>query len=268
VIKKLALLSLGWSIAIGGPTSARLDSAAIAATPDGETVSPWRPLDREGQAVMLNIAQAPQVKSVGQAPRARSDAQAPQAKSDGQAPQPKSDAQAPQPKSDGQAPQPKSDGQAPQPKSDGQAPQAKSSTALSPDKSLKSGAKTATNAPRPELDIVRPKSGEMFYDRPILVQVRIRNFKLQEPKNFFGKTDDQTIGHIHYTLDDFPISATAATQMMFGKGAFNKPLKSGHHVLEVELVKTNHEPLRPRVVKHIIMFTSYPRAWMQNVRKG
>ena len=250
MIKKLALLSLGWSIAIGGPTSARLDSAAIAATPDGETVSPWRPLDREGQAVMLNIAQAPQVKSVGQAPRARSDAQAPQAKSDGQAPQPKSDAQAPQPKSDGQA------------------PQAKSSTALSPDKSLKSGAKTATNAPRPELDIVRPKSGEMFYDRPILVQVRIRNFKLQEPKNFFGKTDDQTIGHIHYTLDDFPISATAATQMMFGKGAFNKPLKSGHHVLEVELVKTNHEPLRPRVVKHIIMFTSYPRAWMQNVRKG
>ncbi len=115
----------------------------------------------------------------------------------------------------------------------------------------------ATAPDRPAVRIMRPKPKQLFYDTPILIQVFVTNFKLEAPKNFFGTTDDQTIGHIHYTLDNFPLVATAETQLMLGKNAHKKPLPAGEHVLTVELVKTNHKSLSPKVITKVKFLTDH-----------
>ena len=109
---------------------------------------------------------------------------------------------------------------------------------------------------KPTLTIVHPKPDELFFDTPIFVQLDVQHFKLVPPAVFFGRTDEERGGHIHITMDDFPIFATAETQCMIGKMTGNTYVKPGRHVLRVELVKINHQSLSKPVVKIVNFQTS------------
>lgn len=113
--------------------------------------------------------------------------------------------------------------------------------------------------PAPQLTVISPKPGQTFDDTPIFVQVQVKNFKLVPPLPYFGKPGPQNIGHLHYILDDYPLTATADTQLMIGKMLGDDYLPQGKHTLWVELSVDNHDSLTPPVRKKIVFYTMHPR---------
>lgn len=111
---------------------------------------------------------------------------------------------------------------------------------------------------RPNLVIIRPRAGEIYDDEPILVKVNVENFKLKPPDLHLGDTAPEHFGHIHYTLDDFPLVASVSTQHMFGKARGKSYLDRGLHTLRIELVNDVHRPLNPPVVRTVTFYTENP----------
>lgn len=112
--------------------------------------------------------------------------------------------------------------------------------------------------PKPKIEFLRPGPNDVFKDKPIYVQVKVSNFNLLPPVEYWSKPGDQKSGHIHYTLDDYPIFATDRTQVMLGKKSGNQYLSNGKHVIRAELVTIDHSPLKPKVVAQMTVSTSHP----------
>lgn len=110
---------------------------------------------------------------------------------------------------------------------------------------------------QPNLTILRPQLGEIYDDEPIFVKVKVENFQLETPAQVFGEPNPKAIGHIHITLDAFPLVATAATQHLFGKMAGDEYLAEGRHTLTIELVHDTHTPLTPPVSRTITFYTRH-----------
>lgn len=117
----------------------------------------------------------------------------------------------------------------------------------------------------PKIQFLRPGPNEKRNDSPIYVQVQVSNFNLKPPVEYFSKVDDGKSGHIHFTLDNFPIMATDHTQVMFGKMIGDKYLAAGKHIIRAELVKMNHESLKPPQVAEVVVFTSHPASAQEDV---
>lgn len=115
----------------------------------------------------------------------------------------------------------------------------------------------STGESRPKLAITRPKPGETFDDTPIVVKFSVEGFKLVAPEPYFGKAGPHDTGHVHVRLDSYPLIATSAPQLMIGKHAGKRYLPKGKHVLTVELVLDNHDPLTPAVRRSVVFYTTH-----------
>ena len=113
------------------------------------------------------------------------------------------------------------------------------------------GRENGKKLPVPQLEIISPKEGEIINDFPLFVQVRVKNFKLVKPENYYGPANPKQLGHIHYFLDNYPEVATDSTQVLFGKLEGEKYISIGPHSLAVELVHDNHTVLQPRIWKRV-----------------
>jgi hypothetical protein len=110
---------------------------------------------------------------------------------------------------------------------------------------------------QPKLAITRPKPGETFDDTPIVVKLAVEGFKLVPPEPYFGKAGPEDTGHVHVRLDSYPLIATSAPQLMIGKHVGERYLPKGKHVLTVELVLDNHDPLTPAVRRSVVFYTTH-----------
>ena len=111
----------------------------------------------------------------------------------------------------------------------------------------------------PNLIILRPKPGETYDDEPIFVRVEVENFELLAPDQIFGHAKSAQ-GHIHITLDHYPLVATASTQHMFGKSEGGRYLPVGKHTIVTELVHDTHLPITPPVSRTVVFYTRHSTA--------
>lgn len=117
----------------------------------------------------------------------------------------------------------------------------------------------------PKVEFLRPLTNEVFSNAPIYVQVRVDNFKLVAPDH-----NDQTTepsGYIRYTLDDFPVVCTKATQIMVNKNLGRGYIPAGKHYLRAELVDSSDHPLGPPVIANIQFWSAHP-AYIEATRAG
>lgn len=105
---------------------------------------------------------------------------------------------------------------------------------------------------QPKITILSPKPMQTFGHDPVVVNVLVENFKLQQPEPFFGEPNPRPLGHIHYYLDSNPVIATSSRKIMLGSNIDGENLKPGEHSLTAELVHDNHTPLNPRVYKRVV----------------
>lgn len=110
---------------------------------------------------------------------------------------------------------------------------------------------------QPNLMILKPVPGETLPDTPIVIRVQVDNFQLVTPEPIFGTASPKNLGHIHYILDEYPLVATSAEQLMMGKEVEGHPLPKGKHQLYVELVHDTHDPLSPPVRRRVSFYTRY-----------
>jgi hypothetical protein len=115
----------------------------------------------------------------------------------------------------------------------------------------------AKNVSAPTLEIVSPKPGQMFKMRPIFVNVKVANFKLIPPEEYWADKAQANVGHIHVSLDKLPLFATSNTQIMIGDKINGFFLDTGEHVLTVELVLRNHRSLNPPIKRTVKFITAH-----------
>jgi len=106
---------------------------------------------------------------------------------------------------------------------------------------------------QPTIEFVRPHQSETVADYPLHIQVKVSNFELLPPVQYWKRVvdpEDAAKGHIHFTLDDSPIYATDKTVIMLGKNG-GRSLPLGKHILRAELRNVNHRGLKSPVVAEI-----------------
>ena len=109
---------------------------------------------------------------------------------------------------------------------------------------------TNVNKPQPTIEFVRPQSNETLTNYPIHVQLKVTNFELLPPVQYWRPVmsrKDMGKGHIHFSLDDAPALATDETSLIIESNG-GRSLPPGRHVLRAELRAMNHKALRPPVV--------------------
>jgi hypothetical protein len=115
------------------------------------------------------------------------------------------------------------------------------------------------NKPQPTIEFVLPKADETIPDYPIHVQVKVTNFDLLPPVQYYRSVSsrrDMMKGHIHYSFDDAPALATDETSLIIEANG-SRTLPAGKHVLRAELRAMNHKALKPPVFA-LISFDCQP----------
>ncbi len=130
--------------------------------------------------------------------------------------------------------------------------------AVAAEHSTSSSKKASEPAPAPAIRFLRPVRGEHFFDFPIFLQLDVSGFKLVPPEDTPVKNPPPNTGHILYSMDDFPEYVSDGTQIMIGKTLGPKYLPVGWHVIKVQLVDVNNQPLNPPVSAVTSVFTGHP----------
>jgi hypothetical protein len=107
--------------------------------------------------------------------------------------------------------------------------------ALSPSTSASGSRPTSTGS----LTIVSPTNGEVIRGSTVDLKVSLTGAKIV-PLTTTALTPDE--GHIHVILDDQLVSMTSGTKVKIPN------VLSGHHLIRVEFVATDHGPFDPRVI--------------------
>jgi len=123
--------------------------------------------------------------------------------------------------------------------------------------SLNPLAKASSSQAGPSIEFLRPIKNEGFFDYPIFIQVGVERFKLVPP-NLNSENTKPGVGHIDYTVDDFPVFSTDETQIMFGKNLGYGYIPVGRHVLKAELVDNKDHSLNPAVVAQTVVWSGHP----------
>jgi tetratricopeptide (TPR) repeat protein len=141
-----------------------------------------------------------------------------------------------------------------------QHPTAVASTAPSSKSAVKSPQQNLrVNQLQPTIQFVLPKSDETIANYPIHVQVKVSNFELLPPVQYYRAMSshrDMMKGHIHYSFDDAPALATDETSLNIEANG-TRTLPAGPHVLRAELRAMNHKALNPPVFA-MISFNCQP----------
>jgi hypothetical protein len=97
-------------------------------------------------------------------------------------------------------------------------------------------------AAEPTIEFVYPRANDVITDYPIYIETKVTNCTLEPPVQYWSAVEkaDESVGHIHYTLDNSPIFATKNTKVVMTKPT-GKSLPPGKHILRAELVYINHE---------------------------
>jgi hypothetical protein len=120
------------------------------------------------------------------------------------------------------------------------------STAAAPDRA-------GAPARRPMIAIRTPRAGATVHGSTIRVSVSLRNFKLHE--QFRPPVAGQ--GHVHFYLDVEKLPTTHAYpspvpyRSISGSSYAWAGVRSGRHVVAVQLVGNDHVPLRPPVTDRV-----------------
>jgi hypothetical protein len=115
------------------------------------------------------------------------------------------------------------------------------------------------NRQQPTIEFVHPQADETISNYPIHVQVKVTNFELLAPVQYYRAVSsrrDMMKGHIHYSFDDAPALATDETSLIIGANG-SRTLPAGKHVLRAELRAMNHKALKPPVFA-LISFNCLP----------
>ncbi len=101
------------------------------------------------------------------------------------------------------------------------------------------------HAAGPVLTIESPTQGETIRGGLVVVKFGVKNFKIVD----FTKDTaiSESKGHVHIQLDDNPYNTihTASNVFVFAG------VKPGKHKIELELVHSNHTPLKTEVEKTV-----------------
>ncbi len=97
----------------------------------------------------------------------------------------------------------------------------------------------------PEIEIQSPKDGDTIHGGLVVVKYAARNFKIVD----FTKDPavSESKGHIHIQLDENPYNTihTISNVWVFAG------VKPGKHTLKLELVHSDHTPLKKKAEKSI-----------------
>jgi hypothetical protein len=116
----------------------------------------------------------------------------------------------------------------------------------------------------PKIKFLRPLTNEVYSNAPFYIQVTVDSFKLVPP----GQPDQtQSAGYIRYTLDDFPVVCTKATQIMVNKNLGHGYVPTGKHYLRAELVDSSDHSLNPPVIADTQFWSVHP-AYVEETRAG
>lgn len=116
----------------------------------------------------------------------------------------------------------------------------------------------------PRIKFLRPLTNEVFSNAPFYIQVTVNGFKLVSP----GQLDHtQAAGYIRYTVDDFPVVCTKATQIMVNKNLGHGYVATGKHYLRAELVDCSDHSLNPPVIADTQFWSVHP-AYVEETRAG
>jgi hypothetical protein len=117
-----------------------------------------------------------------------------------------------------------------------------------------------TQEKQPTIEFVYPHPNDVVADYPIYIETKVTNCTLEPPVQYWSGVEkvDESVGHIHYTLDNSPIFATKNTKVVMTKPT-GKTLPPGKHVLRAEIVYINHERRQPPVFVEIPITCERPK---------
>jgi hypothetical protein len=97
----------------------------------------------------------------------------------------------------------------------------------------------------PEVTIISPKDGETVRGGLVLVKFSVKNFKIVDFTKDAAVSEGK--GHVHIQLDENPYSTihTASNVFVFAG------VKAGKHKVELELVHSDHTPLKKKIEKEV-----------------
>ena len=93
----------------------------------------------------------------------------------------------------------------------------------------------------PELTIISPKDGEAIRGGLVVVKFSVKHFRIVDFTKDASVSESK--GHVHIQLDENPYSTihTASNVFVFAG------VKPGKHKIELELVHSDHTPLKTKV---------------------